>query len=171
MKPADKLWVFLAEGFAVGRIPWAPGTFGSILGLGWAWMLLRYSPNLLTFLLLTLGGILAAVWIGHKAEKALAKEDPGQIVIDEICAIPVACLILVAGGGILDKSLLEGSSWPWWVGVFAFFRLFDIWKPWPVKQIQEIPKGVGLVLDDVLAAGYVNLALYATRRAVVFFQS
>lgn len=169
MKPADKLWVFLAEGFGIGRIPFAPGTFGSLLGLVWTWILLRFSPNLALFLLGSLALTLAAVWIGHKAERALGKEDPGQIVLDEICAIPFASLALVITSGQLDKSLLDPTRWPWWLAIFLLFRLFDIWKPWPVKQIQDLPRGWGLVLDDILAAGYVSLVLWLLNLTLLFF--
>lgn len=166
MKPAEKLWVWLAEGFGVGRIPVAPGTFGSILGLGWCWLLLRVSPTLLHYLIGTLALTLAAVWIGHRAEKALGKEDPGQIVIDEICAIPIAAMYLVFTFG---STLREWPAWPWWVGIFVLFRLFDVWKPWPVRQIQVLPRGWGLVLDDVLAALYVNILLASVQVALQYF--
>lgn len=170
----DKLVLFLAEGFGVGRIPFAPGTFGTLVGFGWIWILnylaFRYFIPFGQFgvsLFMTVGpfgfylagtvaGILAAVWVGARAEKILGLKDPGRIVIDEIAAMPVAwCLFFLC-------YLHPGMAPPLWVemlSVFGLFRLFDIWKPWPVKQSQDLPGGWGLTIDDILAAVYVNMAL------------
>jgi phosphatidylglycerophosphatase A len=137
--------------------------------LGWLWLLLRTCQTGATFIIGMVALILACVWIGHRAEKALAKEDPGQIVLDEICAIPVSALVLIFASATFEKTLLNRSMWPWWIAIFALFRLFDIWKPWPVKQIQVLPRGWGLVLDDVLAAGYVNVGLLVIKLLLPFF--
>ena len=80
-RPGDKAVLWLAQGFGVGRIPWAPGTFGSILGLGWvALTLAPRSP--VVFILLNLAAIAVSVWSAGQAERILGKPDPGSVVID-----------------------------------------------------------------------------------------
>ena len=116
VKPSltDRLAVFVAEGFGIGRIPIAPGTFGTALGLGWIYLLLlpRSIP-------LYIGGILvgffATVWIGAWAERVLQKEDPGSIVLDEITAMPLAFLpavLLTASNSIICDRRTEKDRAP-----------------------------------------------------------
>jgi len=156
MNPA-LLWI--AQGFGVGRIPVAPGTFGSLLGVGW-FALLVSSGSAGIFFLTTLGGIVLSVWLCGQAERTLNAKDPGSGVLDEIVAMPV-CF-----SGWLLANAASHSSWPaaayffrketWLLtlAAFALFRLFDIWKPWPVRQSQALAGGFGVTLDDVLAAAY-----------------
>ena len=121
----------LATAFGVGNIPKAPGTFGSILGVGLWWLM----KDCLPFHAFT---ILAAVWIAGAAAKQMNNPDPPSVVIDEIVGMPIA---------------LAGITPVWWhilVG-FAAFRLFDIWKPFPIRQSQKLPGGWGIVVDDLLA--------------------
>lgn len=147
--------VWLAQGLGVGRIPVAPGTFGSIWGILWAAFLLGWSH---TGILIagTAAGVLLAVPCCGAAERALGKRDPGSVVLDEIVAVPLVflgCHFLIPGSAQSSFSvilLLAG---------FALFRLFDIWKPWPVNVSQRLPGGWGVVMDDVLAAGYAAVAL------------
>lgn len=162
------LW--LAQGFGVGRIPFAPGTFGSLVGLLWFGVLLI--PHSFAFYV---GGMLAgfavSVWICGEAEKILQQKDPGSIVLDEIVAIPLCFFgLVVAGPGVTPAGSLPTveSLWqlggpiglPWTVGIFTAFRLFDIWKPWPVRPTQGLPGGWGVTVDDLMAAGYVNLVVW-----------
>ncbi len=153
---SDQLILLLAEGVGTGRIPFAPGTFGTAAGFLWIWLLLL-PRNLWVYLAGIVAGFFLAVWIGARAEKILNAKDPGSIVIDEIAALPLAFLPAVIStmkGGTL-------ASFPeFWQGrqillpllAFGLFRLFDIWKPAGIKQSQEIPGGWGLVIDDFLAA-------------------
>ena len=168
------LW--LAQGFGVGRIPFAPGTFGSFVGL--LWMSVLLIPRSFEFYV---GGMFAgfslSVWICGEAETILKQKDPGSIVLDEIVAIPL-CFVWVIGiaraqGGALpameDFWRLDGSiGLLWTLAVFAAFRLFDVWKPWPVRQSQHLSGGWGVTVDDLLAAVYVNLAgllIFAAKEA------
>src|SRR5205823_49959 len=80
------LWI--AQGFGIGRIPIAPGTFGSVLGLAW-FALLLHTGNLWLYLLGTVLGLALSVWLSGIAEEILQKKDPSSVVIDEIAAIPV----------------------------------------------------------------------------------
>ncbi len=155
-----KLWI--AQGFGVGRIAIAPGTFGSLLGLAWLAALLSFK-SWPVFLLGNIAAIAVSVWLCGEAERILGRTDPGSVVLDEIVAMPL-CFT-----GWLAVEALRRHSWPgpgyfsahWLssVGVFALFRLFDIAKPWPVRQSQALAGGWGVTIDDVLAAVYVNLVV------------
>ena len=156
----------LAQGFYIGRIPFAPGTFGSLLGVSWVFLLLATGRPAI-YLLGMVAGILLSVWVCGKAERILGETDPPSVVLDEVAAMPL-CF-----AGWLALSAWENGTWPgpfslfgrhgwvWTAGIFAAFRLFDISKPWPVRQSQALPGGWGVTVDDLLAGGYVNLAALA----------
>jgi phosphatidylglycerophosphatase A len=159
------LWV--AQGFGIGRIPFAPGTWGSVLGLGWFALLLA-TGNLWIFTLGTILGLAASVWFCGRAEKILNQVDPPSVVLDEVTAMPVCFLTwinIVERGDFGFLPPLSGFfSWknlPMTFLVFALFRIFDIFKPWPVKQSQKLPGGWGVTVDDFLAAIYVNVSFAA----------
>jgi len=154
--------LFLAQGFGVGRIPFAPGTFGSLVGLAWVAALLvtrRYE----LFVLGALGGIGLSVWLCGAAEKILKQKDPSSVVLDEIIALPFCFLPWVTSlwlktGQLPALNVFANSKGLLSVAaIFALFRLFDIWKPWPVRQSQRLSGGWGVTVDDVLAALYVAL--------------
>jgi phosphatidylglycerophosphatase A len=157
-----KLWI--AQGFGIGRIPFAPGTFGSVVGLAWFALLLIFK-SWPVFILGNIAGFAVSVWLCGEGERILGKTDPGSVVLDEIIAIPL-CFT-----GWLTVAALRQHSWPgteyflahWLssIGVFALFRLFDVAKPWPVRQSQVLPAGWGVTIDDVLAAAYVNAVVLA----------
>jgi phosphatidylglycerophosphatase A len=156
------LWV--AQGFGLGRIPVAPGTFGSLAGLLWLALLLR-AGNLWLFLLLLAGGCGLAIWLCGLAETTLRQTDPASVVLDEIAALPLCFLPLVAlewfrHGRLPDPELFFSEhSWPLTLTIFLLFRVFDVLKPWPVRQSQRLPGGWGVVVDDLLAAVYVALGV------------
>lgn len=145
----------------MGRIPVAPGTFGSVLGLGW-FALLLLPGNLWGFIGGTLAGLAISVWLCGAAEKILGQTDPGSVVWDEISAIPLCFAawvgVLCAHTGTLPPPGYFFASRHLWLtlGIFGAFRLFDVWKPWPVRQSQKLPGGWGVTVDDVLAAVYVS---------------
>ena len=164
IKPEMSIKLFIAQGFGVGRIPFAPGTFGSLLGLVWfAILLLLANGNLLAFLFGCFAGVGVSVWLCGVAEKILKQKDPGSVVLDEIIAVPLCFL------GWLGVEFIQTGRLPTFGEVFRFenaallaagflvFRFFDIVKPWPVRQSQWLLGGWGVTIDDVLAAGYVNL--------------
>jgi len=160
------LLLWIAQGFGAGRIPVAPGTFGSLAGLLW-FALLLLAGNWIGFLAGTAAGLALSVWLCGVGEKALGQKDPASVVFDEIAAVPL-CFI-----GWLGLVVWKTGSWPAaeyflskqtaWVtlGVFAAFRFFDIVKPWPVRQSQALPGGWGVTVDDALAAVYVNMVVLA----------
>ncbi len=129
----DRLIKFLATGLGVGYTPLAPGLAGSLVGLGW-WWLARDALWLIPV------GAIIAVGIADWAAKLMGHLDPPSVVIDEICAVPIALL------GLTHRWEL--------ITAFLLFRLFDVWKPWPIQQLQALPGGLGIVADDLLAAGY-----------------
>ena len=162
-RPAQRLILLAAEGFGAGRSPVAPGTCGTLLGLGWIFLLLL-PRSVALYLAGMIAGLVAAIWIGARAEAILQKKDPGSIVIDEIAALPIAFLPVV----LMDPGQMAahyfGHYWIQLILAFAFFRLFDIWKPLGIRQSQSLP--AGLVLDDVLAAGAAGVLLWLSMLAV-----
>ncbi len=158
------LWI--ARGFGVGRIPIAPGTAGSLIGLVWAALLLL-TENFWIILAGTLLGLALCVPLCNTAERVLQQKDPGSVVLDEIAAMPLCFLGWIAvrlwKTGVVPgpEYFLSGRIWPLTFGLFLAFRLFDIVKPWPVRQSQSLPGGWGVTMDDVLAAVYVNLMVLA----------
>lgn len=158
----DELSLWLAQGFDIGRIPVAPGTFGSLLGVLWFAFLL-VPGSLLLYVLGTFLGLAASVKYCGEAERILGEQDPGSVVLDEIAAIPLcfAPWVLIEwwrlGAMPGTEIFLSGNGWWKTIGVYVLFRVFDIWKPWPVRQSQNLPGGWGVTADDVLAALYVAL--------------
>ncbi len=142
----DRLIKFLATGFGVGYLPAAPGTAGSLVGVAFWWGLNQvHSPWLRGLLLVLAIGL--AVWCAGEASEIMHHPDPPSVVIDEIVAMPLVLIGL-------------GSRW-WCIVVgFAMFRLFDIWKPSPVREAQNFTGGIGIVLDDLLAATYACMATH-----------
>jgi phosphatidylglycerophosphatase A len=135
----------LALGFGAGLAPVAPGTFGSLVGLAFALALapLGFNWNLAAVTLV----VLAGVWICGESARRLGVHDHPAIVWDEVAGMMIAMLAAPAA---------------WW-GVplaFALFRLFDIAKPWPIREIDHgMRGGVGIILDDVLAGVFAALVL------------
>jgi phosphatidylglycerophosphatase A len=82
------------------------------------------------------------VWAAGEAEKFLGRTDPGQVVVDEVV------------GQMVTFLLIPHATWPWLVGGFLLFRAFDIVKPFPARQAERIPRGWGIMLDDVIAGVY-----------------
>lgn len=170
---AARLVVWLAQGFGIGRIPWAPGTFGSVLGLGWFALLLWIAHwNLLVAVAIFLASVIGSVWTCEAAEILMGQKDPGSVVLDEIVALPTCFLgwvfyLWLELGEMPPLELFFGpTTWFLAAGVFLAFRFFDIVKPWPVRQSQDLPHGWGVMVDDQLAAVYVNLTVLAIHVAL-----
>jgi len=141
----QKSVMFLATGCYIGNISFAPGTFGSVLGLPLCFFLSKIDFSIAV--LLTLIFILFAIWIANEAEKILKTEDPGCIVIDEIAGI----ILTLFGLPFNITSVTLG---------FLVFRTLDIWKPYPIRLLEnKFSGGIGIVLDDVAAGILSNLIL------------
>ena len=158
----DPLVLWLARGFDVGRIPVAPGTFGSLVGVLWFALLLA-PGNLWCYLSGALLGLGLSVWLCGVAERILGLTDPGSVVLDEIAAMPVCYLPWVLSEWVRLKAMppvaafFTARTWMCTALIFVLFRVFDVLKPWPVRQSQNLPGGWGVTLDDFLAAAYVAL--------------
>lgn len=145
----NRLALAIGTWFGCGYFPWGPGTAGSIAALILAAFLrfeLHAGRGLLLLITLLLLG--PGIWAATRTARIMGKGDPGQVVVDEV----LGQWITLAGVASLSwKSLLAG---------LVLFRLFDIWKPWPVRQLEGLPEGVGIIADDVAAGIYGALILY-----------
>ena len=144
----NKLIEFYATGFWVGKIPGAPGTYGSILATALYIFLidtpLEYKILLALFFIFT--GVYAATYL----EKLTGQKDHGSIVIDEIAGVWIALMFTPDG-------------WLWILSAFILFRLFDILKPFPVNKAEDLPAGWGVMADDIVAGFYAGFVILAAR--------
>jgi phosphatidylglycerophosphatase A len=152
--------LFIARGFGAGLVPRAPGTVGSLVGFAWFALLLGLG-SLQLYVAGCFVGVVVSIWICGKAETILKLHDPSSIVLDEIIAIPICFISWMtlenARAGMLPTpQFFFSHHWVSCLLVFAAFRFFDIRKPPPVYQAQSLAGGLGVTMDDVLAAGYVN---------------
>lgn len=152
-KNAPRVAWWLATGFGSGYLRPAPGTWGSLAGLG-AWLLLVLSLRGQTWapwlrLAPPLALTLLAIWAAGRVVAETGQKDPSFIVIDEWAGLWFALTPL------LFTVTVQPQPWSLWaarlVAPFLLFRLFDIWKPGPVDTAQRLPGGWGVVMDDVLA--------------------
>jgi phosphatidylglycerophosphatase A len=145
MKFHERAVLCVATGFFIGNLPFAPGTFGSLIGLPICFLLSRL--DILKALICIMVFILFAMGIASAAEKIIKQRDPGQIVIDEIAGL----MVTLAGLPFSMKTALAG---------FIIFRVFDILKPFPIRMLdRSVGGGSGIVLDDVMAGIYGNLII------------
>lgn len=136
---------FVATGALAGYCPLAPGTAGSLVGAAIALLTPRPSPG--ACLILVPATFLLAVAAAGVAAASLRASDPPIVVIDEIWAMWAASLTAPRRAGSLAILCL-------------LFRVFDIWKPFPAGAAQRLPGGWGIVVDDVVAAGYAVAAYH-----------
>ncbi len=136
--------LFIAEGAYAGRSPFAPGTAGTVVGL--LLYLLLNRLLLAWYLAACVLVVVVGVWAAGEAEKMLGKKDAPSIVIDEIA-------------GYLISMVLVPSGWGYIAAAFFLFRAFDVIKPRPLRQLQDLRGGLGVVIDDVGAGIYANVVL------------
>ena len=135
----------IATVLGVGHVPFAPGTFGSAVGV-LVWWLLPASPlahGAAIVILFVLGA-----WSAGVAEWKLGTTDPSVVVIDEVM-------------GMLLTLFLNPVGWLGALGAFLLFRIADVVKPYPSNRLERLPGGIGVMADDAMAAVYANLALRA----------
>ncbi len=139
----------LATWFGCGYWPWGPGTAGSLAALLIAIALHRYlGAGRWEILVLIVLLFAPAVWASTRTARIVNKPDPGLVVIDEVLGQWVT---LLGATAFVWKSFVAG---------FLLFRLFDIWKPFPVRYLEKLPEGTGIVADDIAAGLYAALILY-----------
>ena len=145
MNFSEKAAVFLATGFYVGNIPFAPGTFGSLIGLPLCFLLAGI--HLVAAIIAALLIIGLAIWIANVAAKTLKRKDPGCIVIDEIAGMVVTLI----GLPFNLTTAVTG---------FILFRILDILKPFPIRILDKrVSGGLGIVADDVVAGIFANVLM------------
>jgi phosphatidylglycerophosphatase A len=167
--PKPRVSLAIATAFGLGYLPKAPGTWGSLAGI------LIYSLTQFIFPIEAIPGVrlrlidrvtwaawtglpvtvaiaLAGVWCASRVAKFSGKEDPQFVVIDEVSGQHITYLFSLT---LLDwKYLLLG---------FILFRVFDIWKPFPARQAEDLPSGLGIMADDWMAGIYAALGLWLAR--------
>ena len=146
-------WHWLAMGLGSGLAPKAPGTFGSLAGLI-LWVPLSALPLTLYATLVVCAGVLG-IYICDRVSSDMKVHDHSAIVWDEFVGLWI---------GLFALPL----NWTTAVLGFAFFRLFDIWKPWPIGQLDRNMKGgLGIMLDDVLAGAYTLIVMHLLQSFVL----
>jgi phosphatidylglycerophosphatase A len=141
----EKLITFLATGFYSGLSPFAPGTAGTLVGV-FICLLCLPMPWILR-LLFVLALLALSFYVAGEAENIYQKKDDQRIVIDEIIGLQITMLPVA----INILNLCAG---------FVLFRIFDILKPFPIRNLQELPGGWGVVADDVGAGIYAGAVLW-----------
>ncbi|HEU4770602.1 MAG TPA: phosphatidylglycerophosphatase A [Candidatus Udaeobacter sp.] len=147
MKPTDYLALSIAT-CGVGYLPLAPGTFGSLVGVGIFLLLTRVTTGAIlvaVVLALIVAVTFAGIWAGSRIEQLSGRKDPGKVVVDE-----------VAGQLIALFPLTFFAHWSTGIVILSFilFRFFDIVKPYPANRLQELDGGMGIMFDDLIAGVY-----------------
>ena len=135
--------------FGCGKSPVAPGTVGSAAAIAIALLIERYAGwQPYWFAVLAVAVSLPGIWAAGETARQLKREDPGCVVVDEV----VGQWLALAG--------VRALNWKSYLGAFLLFRLFDIWKPAPARQVESLPGGLGIVADDLVAGLYAALVLF-----------
>lgn len=146
---SDKISLVIAEGFGLGRSPFAPGTVGSIWGCVIVALLTFANTPLWFQIFISIFLSILCVPICTVGERASGKKDPGSVVADEYLTFPICML------GLYDKWLEY-----WWLMPMCFVvaRVMDIVKPFPAYRLQDLDSGLGITIDDVVASIYALIA-------------
>jgi phosphatidylglycerophosphatase A len=137
-----KTVLFCVTGAGAGYFPRLPGTIGTLAAVPLSLLLNRLATSDLPLATSIISGsILMAIWLSTKAAEILQQKDPQIIVVDEIV-------------GFLVGNYLAPFQWTSLLWSFLLFRLFDITKIFPINRLEQLPGGVGIVLDDVMAGLY-----------------
>lgn len=144
-------WLFIAQGFYSGRLPKMPGTWGTLPAI--PLFLLLSEGSLFSYVIITLIITLGGFWLCDYACKKLGVHDDPSIVWDEIT-------------GYLWTMFAIPASWKYIILGFLLFRLFDIWKPWPISWVNhKVKGGLGVMLDDILA----GLAAWIVLQILIYY--
>ena len=143
----DRLAIAIASVAGAGYSPLAPGTAGSLVALVALW-LIPFTPVALMVTIIAVAAV--GIWAGSRVEQALGVKDPGVIVIDEVA-------------GMLLSVFSLPRSLPVLLTAFVLFRFFDVWKPFPARESQALPGGLGVMLDDLIAGIYTLILIVSAR--------
>lgn len=146
---SERIIVFCGVGFGSGLAPKAPGTFGSAFALLFVplWLAIGFTGSIIAIIIMSLIGI----WICGKTAEIMGVHDDGRIVWDEFAGQSITFLPLIYFGQM---------SWLWVLIGFALFRLFDIWKPWPIRVIdRQVGGGFGIMFDDIIAGVWAAICI------------
>jgi phosphatidylglycerophosphatase A len=144
----NRFAVTLATWFGCGYFPWGPGTAGSLAAVLIAAALHSwFGVGRSGLAVLVLVFVLPGIWASTRTARILNTEDPGLVVVDEVLG---QWLTLLGASTLNWKTFLAG---------FLLFRLFDIWKPWPIRRLENLPEGTGIVVDDLGAGAYGAIVL------------
>lgn len=146
---SERIIVFCGVGFGSGLAPKAPGTFGSAFALLFVplWVAIGFTGSIIAIIIMSLIGI----WICGKTAEIMGVHDDGRIVWDEFAGQSITFLPLIYFGQM---------SWLWVLIGFALFRLFDIWKPWPIRVIdRQVGGGFGIMFDDIIAGVWAAICI------------
>jgi phosphatidylglycerophosphatase A len=141
-----RLGVFVATCAHVGYAPVAPGTFGSLVALGFYYLIRRQQSTAFELGAIAVIAVIG-LWSATEAEHHFGGIDPGPVVIDEVV------------GMLMTLALHPVNIWGAIAGFFIF-RVLDIVKPWPARRLELLPGGFGVVLDDMMAGVYGNLLVW-----------
>ena len=140
---------FFAFGLGSGAIPFMPGTFGTLMAV--PFYLLLQPLSLVAYIIFTVIFIGASVWVSERCSRDIQFHDHPGMCIDEFA-------------GFFVTMIAAPHGWGWVIYGFLLFRLFDIWKPWPIHLIDEkVHGGFGMILDDVVAGLFACIIIQLTR--------
>ena len=148
---SEKIALVLSTWFGSGLVPFASGTSGTLAAV--PLILLLDSLGIINNVFTVLIAIAIAVWSSDRAQRLLGKKDPSEVVIDEVA------------GFLLTMALLP-HTWSALCLGFVLFRFFDILKPYPIKHLEMLRGGFGIVMDDLLAGLYACAGTWAILFAV-----
>jgi phosphatidylglycerophosphatase A len=147
----------IATWFGCGYAPVAPGTAGSLAALIIAIALYSFGGyGRWTLLLMTAILLVPGIWSASIVAKQTSTTDPQIVVVDEV----IGQWITLAGAAAFN--------WKTWLAAFVLFRLLDMWKPAPARQLESLPGGWGIIADDVMAGIYGALAIFVLDRLHLF---
>ena len=148
---SERIVLFLAQGCGLGWSKIGPGTVGSLGAVFLAWPLKLLLPQQLAYAAFLIGLIGVGIWVCQQATRILAVKDPGSVVLDEIAAVLLIYLFV---------------PWTWWSAIagFVLFRILDIAKPWPIRALERLPGGWGIMADDLFAGAVVGTILWAAMK-------
>ena len=136
----------IATVFKAGYIPIAPGTVGSIIGLLVFWLIKDYASFTIEMFVAAIL-FFVGVWASTIVEQVLQRQDPGVVIVDEVVGMLVALMLLPPTTTVIFLA-------------FFLFRFFDIVKPYPARWCEQLSRGWGIMMDDVVAGLYVNVLIH-----------